>query len=163
MHKVTSLAFVGAAMEPGPEGSPDGTRLLSGGWDGALRVLSTAGQPARGQIGDSLRGTFGAVFALAIDTAGGSVFAAGEQGTIARFSLRGQTALQVAALPARAPAETVAVLNRPPAGTVPVAPSTSPSPAVRASAPGGSAATAAAATDGAGSVFMFTRVTHCRP
>lgn len=111
VHKVTSLAFVGAAMEPGPEGSSDGTRLLSGGWDGALRVLSTAGQPARGQIGDSLRGTFGAVFALAIEPAGGSVFAAGEQGTIARFSLRGQTALQVVALPT--PGELAAVACRP--------------------------------------------------
>lgn len=115
VHKVTSLAFLGAAMEPGPEASPegssDGPRLLSGGWDGALRVLSTAGQPARGQVGDSLRGTFGAVFALAVDAAGGSVFAAGEQGTIARFSLRGQTALQVGALPA--PGELAAVACRP--------------------------------------------------
>lgn len=111
VHKVTSLAFLGAAMEPGSEGGSDGVRLLSGGWDGALRVLSTAGQPARGQVGDSLRGTFGAVFALAVDAAGGSVFAAGEQGTIARFSLRGQTGLQVAALPT--PGELAAVACRP--------------------------------------------------
>ncbi|MFO0573183.1 MAG: hypothetical protein U1A78_04225 [Polyangia bacterium] len=94
-HKVTSLAFLPPVGTEGGDGG--GLRLVSGGWDGALRTLSLR---ARGQVGDSLRVGFGAVFAVAVDPAGEALFSANEQGVIMRFSLRGETALQQAVLSA---------------------------------------------------------------